>query len=104
METEKGDIMNSGVYFVHYDDIDAFLNETKKAGRTPMGEHSYKILKDEEYKGLYRVFSVDNGRKGEPKRIGYWDAMTLDAMEYWSDWSFTDHYIEHWRPKKKIIL
>ena len=96
--------MNSGVYFVHYNHIDAFLAEAKKAGRTPMSEDSYEILKDEEYKDLYRVFSVDNGRKREPKRIGYWDARTLDAMEYWSDWSFTDHYIEHWRPKKKIIL
>lgn len=95
--------MKSGVYFVHYDNIDAFLYEAKKAGRTPMSTDSYKTIKDEEYKGFYRVFSVDNGRRGEPNRIGYWGAMTLDEMEYWSDWSFTDNYIEHWRPKKIIL-
>ena len=95
--------MKSGVYFVHYNHIDAFLAEAKKAGRTPIGTDSYKTIKDEEYKGLYRVFSVDNGRKGDPKRIGYWNARTLDEMEYWSDWSFTDNYIEHWRPKKIIL-
>ena len=95
--------MKSGVYFVHYNHIDAFLYEAKKAGRTTMSTGSYETIKDEEYKGLYRVFSVDNGRKGDPKRIGYWGAMTLDAMEYWSDWSFTDNYIEHWRPKKIIL-
>ena len=103
METKKGNIMKSGVYFVHYDNIDAFLYEAKKAGRTPMSTGSYKTIKDEKCKGFYRVFSVDNGRKGEPNRIGYWDVMTLDAMEYWSDWSFTDNYIEHWRPKKIIL-
>ena len=103
MDTKKGNIMKSGVYFVHYDNIDAFLYEAKKAGRTPMSTDSYKTIKDEEYKGFYRVFSVDNGRRGEPNRIGYWGAMTLDAMEYWSDWSFTDNYIEHWRPKKIIL-
>ena len=95
--------MKSGVYFVHYDNIDAFLYEAKKAGRTPMSTDSYKTIKDEEYKGLYRVFSVDNGLQGEPNRIGYWAARTLDAMEHWSDWSFTDNYIEHWRPKKLIL-
>ena len=97
--------MKSGVYFVHYDDIDAFLEETKKAGRTPIGTEIYKTIKDEEYKGLYRVFSVDNEQRGNPKRVGYWGAVTvtLDAMEYWSDWAFTDKYIEHWRPKKIIL-
>ena len=105
MEAKKGNIMKSGVYFVHYDDIDAFLAEAKKAGRTTIGEHSYKTIKDEDYKDLYRVFSVDNDRRCEPKRIGYWDAVTLDEMDDWSDWSFTDKYIEHWKPnKKKVIL
>ena len=95
--------MKSGVYFVHYDNIDAFLAEAKKAGRTPLSTGTYNMIKDEEYKGFYRVFSVDNGQRGEPNRLGHWDAMTLDAMEYWSDWSFTDKYIEHWRPKKIIL-
>ena len=95
--------MKSGVYFVHYDNIDAFLYEAKKAGRTPMSTSSYKTIKAEECKGLYRVFSVDNGQQGEPNRLGFWDAMTLDAMEHWNKWSFTDKYIEHWRPKKIIL-
>ena len=80
-----------------------FYTRQKKAGRTPMSTGSYKTIKDEKCKGFYRVFSVDNGQQGEPNRIGYWDVMTLDAMEYWSDWSFTDNYIEHWRPKKIIL-
>ena len=103
MDTKKGNIMKSGVYFVHYDNIDAFLAEAKKAGRTPLSTGTYNMIKDEEYKGFYRVFSVDNGQRGEPNRLGHWDAMTLDAMEYWSNWSFTDKYIEHWRPKKIIL-
>ena len=103
METKKGNIMKSGVYFVHYNHIDAFLAEAKKAGRRPLSTSSCEQLKDEEYKGLYRVFSVDNDRRGEPKRLGYWDAVTLDEMDDWSDWSFTHHYIEHWRPKKVLI-
>ena len=99
METKKGNIMKSGVYFVHYNHIDAFLAEAKKAGRTPMSTGAYENIKDEEYKGLYRVFSVDcNGN-----RIGYWDAMTLDKMEHWENWSYTDAYIEHWIPKKVLI-
>ena len=103
MDTKKGNIMKSGVYFVHYDNIDAFLAEAKKAGRASISTDSYKKIKDEENKGFYRVFSVDNGQRGEPNRIGHWDAMTLDEMEYWSNWSFTDIYIEHWRPKKIIL-
>ena len=99
METKKGNIMKSGVYFVHYNHIDAFLAEAKKAGRTPMSTGSYENIKDEEYKGLYRVFSVDY----DGNRIGYWDAMTLDKMEHWENWSYTDPYIEHWIPKKVLI-
>ena len=100
METKKGNIMKSGVYFVHYNHIDAFLAEAKKAGRTPMSTGSYEKIKDEEYKGLYRVFSVDNYNGNI---IGYWDAMTLDKMEHWKNWSYTDAYIEHWIPKKVLI-
>ena len=92
--------MKSGVYFVHYNHIDAFLAEAKKAGRTPMSTGSYEKIKDEEYKGLYRVFSVDNNNGNI---IGYWDAMTLDKMEHWKNWSYTDAYIEHWIPKKVLI-
>ena len=100
METKKGNIMKSGVYFVHYNHIDAFLAEAKKAGRRPLSTSTCEQLKHEEYKGLYRVFSVDNYNGN---RIGYWDAMTLDKMEHWKNWSYTDAYIEHWRPKKIIL-
>ena len=46
MDTKKGNSMKSGVYFVHYDNIDAFLYEAKKAGRTPMITDLYKMIKD----------------------------------------------------------
>ena len=100
METKKDNIMKSGVYFVHYDDIDAFLAEAKKAGRTLLSTGSYEKIKDEEYKGLYRVFSVDNDRRGE--LIGYWGTYNLEAMERWNKWYFTDEYIELWKPRKVI--
>ena len=103
MDTKKGNIMKSGVYFVHYDNIDAFLYEAKKAGRTPMSTDSYKTIKDEEYKDQYRAFSVDNGQQGEPNRIGYWDTYNLEAMNRWNKWSFTDEYIELWTPRKVIL-
>lgn len=89
--------MKSGVYFVHYNHIDAFLKEAEKSGRRPLTTSTYDYLTNEEYANLYRVFSLDGNR------IGYWEAMTLDKMEHWKNWSYTDAYIEHWIPKKVLI-
>ena len=91
--------MKSGVYFVHYDDIDAFLKEAEKAGRHPLSTSTCEQLKHESFKNLYSVFSLDS----YGNRIDYWDAMTLDKMEHWKNWNYTDAYIEHWVPKKVII-
>ena len=95
--------MKSGVYFVHYDDIDAFLKEAEKAGRRPLSTSTCEQLKHERFKNLYRVFSIDSNDKSYGNRIGYWGAMTLDKMEHWKNWSYTDAYIEHWIPKKVLI-
>ena len=92
--------MKSGVYFVHYDDIDAFLKHIEKDGRELDG--NIEELKNSYWKDKYRVFSID---KGNSKRVGYWYAYNLDKMESWHHWNYTDEYIEHWRPnKKKVIL
>ena len=100
--------MKSGVYFVHYNHIDAFLKEAEKSGRRPLTTSTYDYLTNEEYANLYRVFSLDSEDKSYGNRIGYWDAMntdTLEAMKTWDDWDYTERYIEHWQPnKKKIIL
>ena len=93
--------MKSGVYFVHYDDIDAFLKHIELNGRELDGLVTQ--LKLPKYKDQYRAFSVDNGIKTSNKRVGYWDTYNLEAMNRWNNWSFTDEYIELWTPRKVIL-
>ena len=103
---DKGETMKSGVYFVHYDDIDAFLKHIELNGRELDGLVTQ--LKLPKYKDRYRAFSVDNGIKTSDKRVGYWDTYwdtyNLEAaMNHWNNWSFTDEYIELWKPRKVIL-
>ena len=90
--------MKSGVYFVHYDYIDAFLKHIEENGRKLDGVVAH--LKLPKYKDQYRAFSID---KGKTKRVGYWGTYKLEAMERWNKWLFTDEYIEHWKPRKVIL-
>ena len=91
--------LKSGVYFVHYDDIPAFVETAKAQGRYFFGD--YPSITSEKYKNTYRPFSIDK----HTDRMSYWSTDTLEAMKTWRDWSFTEKYIEHWRPnKKKVIL
>ena len=92
--------MKSGVYFVHYDDIDAFLKHIELNGRELDGLVTQLNLP--KYKDQYRAFSIDKGRT---KRVGYWGTYELEAMKRWNNWDYTDKHIEHWQPnKKKVIL
>ena len=101
---DKGETMKSGVYFVHYDDIDAFLKHIASEGRELDGLVAQVAqLKLPKYKDQYRAFSVDNGIKTSDKRVGYWDTYNLEAMNRWNKWSFTDEYIELWTPRKVIL-
>ena len=93
--------MKSGVYFVHYDDIDAFLKHIEINGRELDGSRSN--LKHPKHEGTYRAFSVDNGIETSTERVGYWGTYNLEAMERWNKWSFTDEYIELWKPRKVIL-
>ena len=93
--------MKSGVYFVYYDDIDAFLKHIASEGRELDGLVAQ--LKLPEYIDQYRVFSVDNGIKTSDERVGYWGTYNLEAMNRWDNWSFTDEYIELWKPRKVIL-
>ena len=95
---DKGETMKSGVYFVHYDDIDAFLKHIASEGRELDG--FVTRLKDPKYKDQYRAFSID---KGKTKRVGYWGTYELEAMKRWNKWNFTDEYIELWTPRKVIL-
>ena len=95
---DKGETMKSGVYFVHYDDIDAFLKHIELNGRELDGLVTQ--LKLPKYKDQYRAFSID---KGKTKRVGYWGTYELEAMKRWNKWSFTDEYIELWTPRKVIV-
>ena len=104
---DKGETMKSGVYFVHYDDIDAFLKHIASEGRELDGFETVAQvaqLKLPKYKDQYRAFSVDNGIKTSDKRVGYWgDTYNLEAMNRWNKWYFTDEYIELWTPRKVIL-
>ena len=91
--------LKSGVYFVHYDDIPAFVETAKAQGRYLCGD--YRSITSEKYKNTYRPFSIDK----HINRMSYWNTDTLEAMKTWDDWDYTERYIEHWQPnKKKIIL
>ena len=95
---DKGETMKSGVYFVHYDDIDAFLKHIESEGR-----ELYVLveqLKFPKYKDKYQAFSVD---KGNTNRVGYWGTRKLEEMKTWDKWDFTDKYIEQWKPRKVIL-
>ena len=95
---DKGETMKSGVYFVHYDDIDAFLKHIELNGRELDGLVTQ--LKLPKHKDQYRAFSIDNGRN---KRVGYWGTYELEAMKRWDKWYFTDEYIELWTPRKVML-
>ena len=91
--------LKSGVYFVHYDDIPLFVETAKAQGRRFAG--NYEKITREIYENTYRPFSIDV----DSVRFSYWPTCSLEAMKTWIDWSFTEKYIEHWRPnKKKVIL
>lgn len=91
--------MKSGVYFVHYDDIPAFVETAKAQGRTFCGD--YENITSKKYKDTYRPFSIDKGCN----RMSYWSTYPLEDMKHWDDWDYTEKYIEHWKPlKKKVIL
>ena len=90
--------MKSGVYFVHYYDIDAFLKHIELNGRELDGLVTQ--LKLPKYIDQYRAFSID---KGKTKRVGYWGTYELEAMKRWDNWYFTDEYIELWTPRKVIL-
>ena len=91
--------LKSGVYFVHYDDIPAFVETAKAQGRRFAG--NFEKITREIYKNTYRPFSIDK----DSVRFSYWNTDTLEAMKTWDDWDYTERYIEHWRPnKKKVIL
>ena len=76
--------LKSGVYFVHYDDIPAFVETAKAQGLYFCGD--YPSITSEKYKNTYRPFSIDKH---------------TNRMSYWS----TERYIEHWQPnQKKVIL
>ena len=91
--------LKSGVYFVHYDDIPAFVETAKAQGRRFSG--NYEEITREIYENTYRPFSIDV----DSVRFSYWSTYSLEAMKSWSNWDYTDHYIEQWRPnKKKVIL
>ena len=91
--------LKSGVYFVHYDDIPAFVETAKAQGRRFDG--NYEEITREIYKNKYRPFSIDK----DSVRFSYWSIYVLEAMKSWSNWDYTDHYIELWKPnQKKVIL
>ena len=91
--------LKSGVYFVHYDDIPLFVETAKAQGRRFAG--NFEKITREIYKNTYRPFSIDK----DSVRFSYWPTCLLEAMKSWSNWDYTDHYIEHWQPnKKKVIL
>ena len=88
--------LKSGVYFVHYDDIPAFIETAE--GRYFWDD--YPSITSEKYKNTYRPFSIDK----HTNRLSYWSTDTLEAMKTWDDWDYTERYIEHWRPKKKKVI
>ena len=91
--------LKSGVYFVHYDDIPLFVETAKAQCRRFAG--NYEEITREIYENTYRPFSIDV----DSVRFSYWSTCSLEAMKSWSNWDYTDHYIEHWQPnKKKVIL
>ena len=91
--------LKSGVYFVHYDDIPAFVETAKAQGLYFCGD--YPSITSEKYKNTYRPFSIDK----HTNRMSYWSTDTLEAMKTWDDWDYTERYIEHWQPnQKKVIL
>ena len=89
----------SGVYFVHYDDIPLFVETAKAQGRYLDGD--YNEITRKMHKNTYRPFSIDKNSV----RFSYWLPHSLEDMNDWDDWEYTDEYIEHWQPnKKKVIL
>ena len=89
----------SGVYFVHFDDIPLFVETAKAQGRRFSG--NFEKITREIYKNTYRPFSIDK----DSVRFSYWPICLLEAMKSWSNWDYTDHYIELWKPnQKKVIL
>ena len=89
----------SGVYFVHFDDIPLFVETAKAQGRRFAG--NFEKITREIYKNTYRPFSIDK----DSVRFSYWPTCSLEDMKSWSNWDYTERYIEHWQPnKKKIIL
>lgn len=99
--------LTSGVYFVDYENIQTFLDHSKKSG-WDWGDDVDVYDEFAEYATPKSIipFSLDN----DDNRIGYWheqicdnQADLLNQIENWNDWEWTDEHIEHYNPKTVIL-
>ena len=94
--------LTSGVYYVDYQKIQTFLDHAKKSG-WDWGDDVdvYAELAEYTTKKSIIPFTLDC----DGNRIGYWHeyicdnkSKVLEEMNDWTDWTWTDKYIEYYKP------
>ena len=106
--------LKSGVYLVRYQDIDKFFKDAENNG----WKHSFEQPQEEIYDTmLNRTRDSETVKQSvipitldkRKRRVGYWphkacfESEVEEAMKTWSDWCWSDKYIEFYQSKKVIL-
>lgn len=94
--------LTSGVYYVDYQNLQTFIDHAYKSGwrwyNTSVEDEFETYIKEK----AIIPFSLDSGSS----RIGFWSenichnqAEVLKEIESWTDWDWTDEYIEYYHKR-----
>ncbi len=106
--------LKSGVYLVRYQEITKFFQDAEANGWKHSFDHpqeeiydTLKVLDREEKTIKQSVIPISLDQ--EKRRVGYWtdkrffESDVEEAMKTWSDWYWSDKYIEFYQSKKLIL-
>ena len=98
--------LTSGVYYVDSQNIRKFIDHAYKSGWQWLYTNVHDELEPYIKANCIIPFCLESGEN----RIGYWSEYmchnqeeVLKQMENWTDWNWTDKYIEYYKPKTILL-
>ena len=99
--------LTSGVYYVDYKNIQTFIENANESGWKWTSSTS---VEDELAKHTTTKSIIPFSLNITGNQIRYWSAYmchnqeeVLNQMENWTDWNWTDKYIEYYKPKTILL-
>ena len=98
--------LTSGVYYVYSQNIRKFIDHAYKSGWQWLYTNDHDELEPYIKANCIIPFCLESGEN----RIGIWTEYiyhnqeeVLKQMENWTDWNWTDKYIEYYKPKTILL-